>query len=580
MVDEDADPTNAICRASLKGTPAFRHPLLRIAANLGSAPKTYREFHRLVRLALAERPGSARHVQLSVEVLEKLGKLELDSLVAAQFTQEWLSASARDSRSPRLIEALFLSELKIRDLELDAKAWRPSVGSTGVRSLPFLRTQFPDAGGIGRKAKLPEEPAELLLKCVELAQEADLQGSIAKWKAEDCKASIRAIAALACNEVGSFKLRAELDRADFFRSIGVALWNSLAKRLRVVDASEEAKPYQDGSLLRAIALHLQGVEYLSREGVTEESGEDLSRTSASSDSPLQLRVVKGEIAEPTHREDKEVVRQYEVLCRPVPVARMPTAEDVRDLLGRLAGEFPWASSVVDELSAMLQTRSLFGVQALHLSPVLLVGAPGCGKTRLVRRLSELLSLPFMPIALGGLNDSKPFVGTSRGWAAGEPSPLLNTMLRHRSASALVLLDELDKCTNQSFNSPAVPSVLLGLLEPESAQRWRDNFLQTECDLSRLIFWATANNLGAVSRPLLSRFTVIHMPSPRDSDKHVLVKGILADIEKEWALPAGVLPEPPWHVYSGVPLNARELRRLILHFLKEWSAAHLASDKLH
>lgn len=317
MVDEDASPVGTVSRSSLKRLPSFRHPLLRIAANLGSTPKTYKDFHRLVRRALAETPGSELHVQLSVEVLEKLEKLDLDSHVAAQFTQEWLSASERDIRSPQLIEALVLSELAIRELELEVKAWKPSVGLTGVQSLPFLRPQPPDFGGVGRRAKLPEDAAELLLKCVKLAQEADLRGSLGKWNAEDCKASIRAIAILACNEAGGFKVRTELDRTNFFRSVGVGLWHRLAERLRAVDPCDEAGAYADGSLLRAIALHVQGVEYFLNKENAGKSGEDGSYTSTLNEGLLQLRIIKGEIAEPTHREDKEVVRQYEVLCQPV-----------------------------------------------------------------------------------------------------------------------------------------------------------------------------------------------------------------------------------------------------------------------
>ncbi len=580
MVDEDSAPASEASRSSPRGHTHFRHPLLRIAAGVDCAPQTYRDFHLLVRKTLKTRPGSERHVQLSVEVLEKLSTLGLDTRTAKQFTQEWLSATARTSRSPRLLEALATSELALSDIEVDDKLWRTPIQLAGVRRLPLLRTHPAEIGSTGRKARLPDESAELLLKCIELAQEAEHRGSLAAWNTEDCKSTIRAIALLACNEVGSGRLRSDLDRADFFRSIGSGLWLALAERIAAVDMSTEAKLYSDGYLLRAIELHLRGFEHLAASrSISRTSQKDLLNTDETEDA-LQLRVVLGEIAEPSNREDKETVRRYEVLCQPVTLAKMPPVDCVRQVLDKLAREFPWAGSVVDELSAMLQTRSLFGVRTLHLSPVLLVGAPGCGKTRLVRRLSELLNLPFMPIALGGLNDSKPFTGTSRGWAGGEPSPLLNMILRYQTASAMVLLDELDKCSSRSLNSPAVPSVLLGLLEPESAKRWRDNFLQTECDLSRLSFWATANSLGSVPRPLLSRFTVIHMPSPSDADKHVLVGGILADIEREWGLPPKVLPVPPRHVYEGVPLNARELRRLILHFLKDWSANHLVANRLH
>ncbi len=158
--------------------------------------------------------------------------------------------------------------------------------------------------------------------------------------------------------------------------------------------------------------------------------------------------------------------------------------------------------------------------------------------------------------------------------------MLNLILRHKSASALVLLDELDKTSHRTSNSTPVTSALLGLLEPESARRWHDTFLQTSCDLSKLCFWATANGLAGIPKPLLSRFTLIYMPAPRKEHMHVLVHGIVDDITKAWGLPSDVLPLPPHEVYEGVPLNARELRRLVTQFLCAWGLEHRRPDQMH
>ncbi|MBV5330932.1 hypothetical protein JZU69_00575, partial [bacterium] len=62
-----------------------------------------------------------------------------------------------------------------------------------------------------------------------------------------------------------------------------------------------------------------------------------------------------------------------------------------------------------------------------------------------------------------------------------------------------MLDEVEKATNRSLNSSPPASVLLSLLEPETANRWFDSFLQVPCDLSRLTYIATANALGGISR---------------------------------------------------------------------------------
>jgi hypothetical protein len=275
-----------------------------------------------------------------------------------------------------------------------------------------------------------------------------------------------------------------------------------------------------------------------------------------------------------------MLRIYKPLLLPQPVAAMPAHHEIETLLETMSHEFPWAPNVVNELGSMMRARSLFGVRELCLAPVLIVGYPGSGKSRFVRRLAEHLKLPYLPLALGGRTDSKLLSGTSRGWAGGEPTPLLRLMLQHKSASGMVLLDEIDKVGETSSNSAPAASLLLGFLEPETAARWHDGFLQTTCNFTRLTFWATANSLKSMPAALLSRFTVIYMPAPRPEDMAVLVQGITDDISREWRLPLGVLPLAPKSMYEGARLNARELRRLVMHFLSEWAQEHRRPERLH
>lgn len=123
-------------------------------------------------------------------------------------------------------------------------------------------------------------------------------------------------------------------------------------------------------------------------------------------------------------------------------------------------------------------------------------------------------------------------------------------------------------------------MLLGRLEPETASRWHDGFLQTTCDFTRLSFWATANSLKQMPAPLLSRFTVLYMPEPEPEHLEALVEGITNDIAREWRMPEGVLPLAPRSMYEGARLNARELRRLVMGFLNDWAHEYRRPERLH
>lgn len=578
MVDADVQADLKRARREALATHTFGHPLLQLAINAGDATSKHSKFYSLVRRALASASGSQPRLNLILDVLNRLSDLGLEPQSELRFKEEWLGLLCKWNSSPVLSEMQALTLLQSNGLHVPVAAWDGSSATSKIRPLPLLTTS-----GIGHDTRhkpfrVPHAISDVLIRCIESVVHIDQREGLGSLSADACKATIRIIALLACNESLHPRLGAVFDRADLFESVGLGLWACLAERLEKIDPDPEAAFYRDGSLMRAVSLHLLGSTYLAK--MLEYPGANAAGTSQGHVNSINVRVVRGPIAEAFDKQDKEVVRQYEALLNPVPAAQMPPISKLEAVLASLDAEFPWARSAVKELASMLRPRCLFGVQHLQMSPVLLVGTPGSGKTRFVRRMSELLALPFLPISLGGLNDSKPFTGTSRGWASGEPSPLLGSMLRHKTASAVVLLDELDKATDRSSSSSPVQSVLLGLLEPESASRWRDNFLQAECDFSRLCFWGTANQVAGIPKALLSRFTVVLIDSPRDEHKHVLVRGIISDIAREWQLHEALLPTPPRDVYEGVPLNARELRRVVLHFLERWSHKNLQRHKLH
>lgn len=293
-----------------------------------------------------------------------------------------------------------------------------------------------------------------------------------------------------------------------------------------------------------------------------------------------LQVVHGPIPRAHNREDAELLKQYEPLANTMmPVAVMPDLSVVEQIVKTLKSEYPWAQSATDEVARLLQLRSHFGCTELMLPPLLLAGPPGSGKSRFARRLAELLSLPFQNISLAGSHDVKLIMGTSRGWGSTTPTPLLSRILQSRSASVLVLLDEIDKCSLYGSSSKPLANALLSLLEPETSANFRDSCLQTKCDLSRLIYIATANSLS-IDKALLSRFTVLHVPEPRVEDRASLANSMLGDIAKEMGFPREAMPEVPREVINLIDGNARTVRAVLKRFLHQWAQENLSRERLH
>lgn len=581
MVADAKERTDARPTSSLIGGRGFRHPLLLIATDTNNAPRRFGAFRRLIRRALSSPVESPRRSELAIRVLEELEALELDDDSVRNFRNEWLHEMGRNTRNAYLLEAFAMVQLAMSDLALAHGAWQVAPTSLGNYGLPRLVLAETASASAPPKLLVPASVAETLLKCIDLAMEAERDAKLSTWSTRDCLAVIRAIAVLSVNDTQHFPLRAEAARKQFFESVGMGLWIALTKHLRQRRDAMECATLWNGRLQQIVALNVFGGDQIAAMASTAQGAFSTIDGSADATQTAHvLRVVHGPINPGNCKEDREVIKQYEPLLGYLPVAHMPPLHHVEEILIAMRAEFPWADAAIDELGVLLQSRCLFGAQQLQLPPVLVVGFPGSGKTRFVRRIAELLKLPFLPLGIGGMHDSKPITGTPRGWASGEPSPLLNLMLRHQSASGLVLLDELDKVTSRTSNSAPITSVLLGLLESESAKRWHDTFLQTTCDMTRLSFWATANGLGNIPRPLLSRFIIVYMPEPRREHMPVLARGVVEDIRIEWGLPAGVLPIPPSSVYSNARLNAREVRRMVTRFLYEWGQEHRRPERLH
>jgi hypothetical protein len=141
------------------------------------------------------------------------------------------------------------------------------------------------------------------------------------------------------------------------------------------------------------------------------------------------------------------------------------------------------------------------------------------------------------------------------------------------AQILVLLDEVDKCSHRTVNAAPIQAALLGLLEPESSRNWIDAYLQVPCDLSKLLFVATANRLGTIDAALMSRLQPVLMPTPEQRHYPAIVEQVVRDVASDWGLPFEVMPELDVSGIAQAAGSVRELVRLVRRELvREVSAA--------
>lgn len=199
---------------------------------------------------------------------------------------------------------------------------------------------------------------------------------------------------------------------------------------------------------------------------------------------------------------------------------------------------------------------------LEVTPMLLLGAPGIGKTHFAKKLAELLGTGMSLVPMSSMTAGWLLSGSSSQWKGAKPGKVFEALVDGQYANPVIVVDEIDKASCDAQYDPL--GALYSLLEHDTAQNFVDEFAEVAIDASQVIWITTANDERAIPEPILNRMNVYEVEPPSPEAARQIARGLYQSICSEHGWGERFAPIPQSDVLDQLAeLAPREMRRALM-----------------